>query len=312
MAAAQGASVTVRAPAKINLQLSVGAPGEDGYHPLATVFHAVALYDEVTASEAPDGAGIRVVVEGEQVQHVPRDDSNLAVKAARLLAEQAGVAPDVHLRIHKEIPVAGGMAGGSADAAAALVACDLLWQTGLGRDDLEALGAQIGADVPFALMGGTAVGTGRGDVLTAALARGDLHWVLAVSPEGLSTPAVYAECDRLRGSRPVLEPRISERLMQALGSGVAASVGRELTNDLQDAALSLRPALRQTLAVGEEYAALGALVSGSGPTVAFLVADSDRALDLTVALSASGLCSAVHRVSGPVHGARSVDPPRVR
>lgn len=312
MVAAQGASVTVRAPAKINLQLSVGAPGADGYHPLATVFHAVALYDEVTASEAPEGAGIRVAVEGEQVQRVPRDDSNLAAKAARLLAEQAGVAPDVHLRIHKEIPVAGGMAGGSADAAAALVACDLLWQTGLGRDDLEALGAQIGADVPFALMGGTAVGTGRGDVLTAALARGDLHWVLAVSPEGLSTPAVYAECDRLRGSRPVLEPRISERLMQALGSGVAAAVGRELTNDLQDAALSLRPALRQTLAVGEEYAALGALVSGSGPTVAFLVADSDRALDLTVALSASGLCSAVHRVSGPVHGARSVDPPRVR
>jgi 4-diphosphocytidyl-2-C-methyl-D-erythritol kinase len=123
---------------------------------------------------------------------------------------------------------------------------------------------------------------------------------------------VYAECDRLRGERPVLEPRISERLMQALGSGNPAAVGRELTNDLQDAALSLRPALRQTLDLGEEYAALGAIVSGSGPTVAFLVADSDRALDLTVALSASGLCTAVHRVSGPVHGARSVDPPRVR
>jgi 4-diphosphocytidyl-2-C-methyl-D-erythritol kinase len=312
MAAAQGAAVTVRAPAKINLQLSVGLPGADGYHPLATVFHAVSLYDEVTASPLPDGSGVQVEVDGDAAGAVPRDGTNLAVRAARLLAEQTGVPADVRLRIHKEIPVAGGMAGGSADAAATLVACDLLWQTGLARDDLEDLGARLGADVPFGLVGGTAVGSGRGDVLTPALARGEFHWVLAVSADGLSTPAVYAECDRLRGERPVLEPRISERLMQALGSGNPAAVGRELTNDLQDAALSLRPALRQTLELGEEYAALGAIVSGSGPTVAFLVADSDRALDLTVALSASGLCTAVHRVSGPVHGARSVDPPRVR
>lgn len=311
MAGPQGASVTVRAPAKINLQLSVGALGEDGYHPLATVFHAVSLYDEVTATAGSDGSGVRVEVDG-GAGRVPLDDTNLAVRAARLLAERTGVSPDVRLSIRKEIPVAGGLAGGSADAAAALVACDGLWQTGLGREDLEELGAELGADVPFALMGGTAVGTGRGDVLTPALARGDFTWVLAVAPEGLSTPAVYAECDRLRGERPVLEPHLSERLMQALSSGSAAAVGRELTNDLQEAALSLRPSLRQTLDVGEEYAALGALVSGSGPTVAFLVADADRALDLTVALSASGLCSAVHRVSGPVHGARSVDPPRVR
>jgi 4-diphosphocytidyl-2-C-methyl-D-erythritol kinase len=147
--------------------------------------------------------------------------------------------------------------------------------------------------------------------LTPALASGDFQWVLAVSGEGLSTPAVYAECDRLRGGRPVLEPRISDRFMQALRSGDAAAVGAELANDLQEAALSLRPSLRQTLAIGAEYSALGGLVSGSGPTVAFLVADSDKALDLTVALSASGTCQAVHRVSGPVHGARSVDPPRV-
>lgn len=312
MAGAQGAAVTVRAPAKINLQLSVGGPGPDGYHSLATVFHAVSLYDELTASSLPVGAGVQVEVQGDPAGAVPRDASNLAGRAAQLLAAQTGVEPDVRLRIRKEIPVAGGMAGGSADAAAALVACDLLWQTGLTRDELETLGAQLGADVPFALVGGTAVGTGRGDVLTPALARGEFNWVLAVSAQGLSTPAVYAECDRLRGERPVLEPRISERLMQALGSGDPAAVGRQLTNDLQDATLSLRPSLRRTLQVGEEYAALGSVVSGSGPTVAFLVADSDRALDLTVALSAWGLCAAVHRVSGPVHGARSIDPPRVR
>jgi 4-diphosphocytidyl-2-C-methyl-D-erythritol kinase len=312
MAAAQVTSVTVRAPAKINLQLAVGRPGPDGYHGLATVYQAVGLYDDLTVTVATDGAGPQIEVTGDQTDQVPRDSTNLAVRAAALLAARTGVEPDVWLRLHKGIPVAGGMAGGSADAAAALVACDLLWQTGLGRDELEALGAELGADVPFALMGGTAVGTGRGDVLTQALARGDFHWVLAVADVGLSTPAVYAECDRLRGDRPVLEPRVSERLMQALGSGDAAAVGRELTNDLQAAALSLRPSLRQTLEIGQEYAALGGLVSGSGPTVAFLVADPDKALDLTVALSASGLCRAVHRVSGPVHGVRSVDPPRVR
>jgi 4-diphosphocytidyl-2-C-methyl-D-erythritol kinase len=312
MAPAQVASVTVRAPAKINLQLSVGRPGPDGFHGLATVYQAVGLYDDLTVSVAPEGAGTQIEVSGDQADDVPADASNLAVRAVALLAERAGVEPDVSIRLHKAIPVAGGMAGGSADAAAALVGCDLLWQTGLGRDDLEALGAELGTDVPFALMGGTAVGTGRGDVLTQALARGEFHWVLAVADGGLSTPAVYAECDRLRSDRPVLEPRVSERLMQALGSGDAEAVGRELTNDLQAAALSLRPQLQQTVDVGAEYAALGCLVSGSGPTVAFLVADPEKALDLTVALSASGLCRAVHRVSGPVHGARSMDPPRVR
>jgi 4-diphosphocytidyl-2-C-methyl-D-erythritol kinase len=312
MAGARVTSVTVRAPAKINLQLAVGRPEPDGYHGLATVYQAVGLYDELTVTPGAEGSGPQIEVSGDQADQVPTDGSNLAVRAVALLAARTGNEPDVQLRLHKTIPVAGGMAGGSADAAAALVACDVLWQTGLARDELEGLGAELGADVPFALMGGTALGTGRGDVLTQALARGDFHWVLAVADGGLSTPAVYAECDRLRADRQVLEPRISERLMHALGAGDAEAVGRELTNDLQPAALSLRPALRRTLDIGEEYAALGGLVSGSGPTVAFLVADPDSALDLTVALSASGLCRTVHRVSGPVHGARSVDPPRIR
>jgi 4-diphosphocytidyl-2-C-methyl-D-erythritol kinase len=160
-------------------------------------------------------------------------------------------------------------------------------------------------------MGGTAVGTGRGDALTPALARGDLHWVLALSSQRLSTPAVYAECDRLRADRQVIEPRVSERMMHGLRSGDAVVIGRELSNDLQAAAISLCPELAGTLAVGADYGALGGVVSGSGPTIAFLVSDPERALDLAVALTASGACDAVHRVSGPVHGARSVDPPRV-
>jgi 4-diphosphocytidyl-2-C-methyl-D-erythritol kinase len=310
MSGAHEVSVTVRAPAKINLQLSVGAPGPDGYHELATVFHAVELYDELTA-ELAGSTDLAVTVEGDESHLVPLDDTNLAVRAARLLAARTGVPADVHLHINKDIPVAGGMAGGSADAAAALVACDLLWRTGLPREELHELAAELGADVPFALMGGTAIGTGRGESLTPALARGAFHWVLATSGEGLSTPAVYAECDRLRDGRPVLEPRVSDRLMQGLRAGDAALVGAELSNDLQAAAISLRPSLRGTVEVGEEYGALGSVVSGSGPTVAFLVADAERALDLAVALSASGVCQQVHRVSGPAHGVRSVDPPRV-
>jgi 4-diphosphocytidyl-2-C-methyl-D-erythritol kinase len=302
--------VTVRAPAKLNLQLSVGQPGPDGYHELATVFQAVGLYDELTASPS-GGGGIRVTAEGGQADHVPTDATNLAARAARLLAARTGVAPDVDLHIRKEIPVAGGMAGGSADGAAALVACDLLWRTGLSRDDLHELAAELGADVPFALMGGTAVGTGRGDLLTPALARGELHWVLGLSGQRLSTPEVYAECDRLRGAKAVIEPRVSDRMMQGLRSGDAAVVGAELANDLQPAALSLCPDLALTLAVGDEYGALGSVVSGSGPTIAFLVSDDERALDLAVALTASGTCELVQRVSGPVHGVRSLDPPRV-
>jgi 4-diphosphocytidyl-2-C-methyl-D-erythritol kinase len=311
MSDVRAARVTVRAPAKLNLQLNVGKPGPDGYHDLATVFHAVGLYDEVTVTPGESGGGVRITVEGVQAGLVPLDDTNLAARASRLLAARTGRPPDVHLHIRKEIPVAGGMAGGSADGAAALMACDLLWRTGLAREDLHELAAELGADVPFALLGGTAVGTGRGDSLTPALARGDLHWVLALSSDRLSTPEVYAECDRLRGDRQVIEPRVSERMMQGLRSGDAAVIGSELSNDLQAAAISLCPDLAATLSVGEDYGALGGVVSGSGPTIAFLVSDAERALDLAVALTASGACDLVHRVSGPVHGARSVDPPRV-
>lgn len=316
-----GAPITVRVPAKINLQLAVGAARDDGYHELATVFHAVSLYDDITAMTPDDDADdadddyadgsargeITVTVSGEQADQVPAGPDNLAVRAARLLAGRAGVEAGARLHISKDIPVAGGMAGGSADAAAALVACDLLWGTGLSRDELRALGGELGSDVPFALMGGTAIGSGRGERLTPALARGRYHWVLAIADQGLSTPAVYAETDRLRGRSVQVEPQVSPALMQALRSGDAKALGATLSNDLQEAACRLAPYLRATLDVGHQNGALGSVVSGSGPTVAFLVSDNEHALNLAVALTASGVVRSVKRVHGPVHGARNVE-----
>jgi 4-diphosphocytidyl-2-C-methyl-D-erythritol kinase len=295
--------VTARVPAKVNLQLSVGAVRPDGYHDLVTVFQAVGLYDDVVARP---GSGLTLTAEGEGVDAVPLDETNLAARAARLLAAEGGVAADVSLHLRKGIPVAGGMAGGSADAAGALLACAALWGLRLDRSDLLALAGRLGADVPFALMGGTAVGVGRGDRLTPALARGGFHWVFALADGGLSTPAVYGELDRLRADQVLPEPRVADALMQALRAGDAVALGRALSNDLQRAALALKPRLAMTLELGAECGALGAVVSGSGPTCAFLARDEEHSLDLAVALTAGGVCRTVKRAQGPVHGARLV------
>lgn len=303
-------SVTVRAPAKVNLQLSVGQPGADGFHPLATVFQAVGLHDEVTATPAPGGT-FTVEVSGVDAARVPGDDSNLAVKAARALVVAAGpeTAPrlGVHLAIRKHIPVAGGMAGGSADAAAALLACDALWGLHLDRSQLSEVAATVGSDVPFSLLGGTAVGLGRGDQLTPALSRGGWHWVLLVSRSSLSTPAVYLELDRLRAGRLLVEPRVSDTLMQALRSGDPTALGAAMHNDLQPAALSLLPELDMLLEQVHAAAPAGALVSGSGPTVAVLAEDDQHAAELAVALADAPGVSRVLRASGPVPGCRVVD-----
>ncbi|MET0740298.1 MAG: 4-(cytidine 5'-diphospho)-2-C-methyl-D-erythritol kinase [Candidatus Nanopelagicales bacterium] len=299
-------AVTVRVPGKVNLQLSVGGARDDGYHDVVSVFQAVSLFDDVAATQAPPGAGISVAVSGQQ-RGVPTDHTNLAARAAQLLADHAGVEPDVHLRVDKMIPVSGGMAGGSADAAGALLACDALWDTRYGRDQLLALASRLGADVPFSLVGGTAVGVDRGDRLTPALVRSRFHWVFALADEAMSTPAVYRELDRLRDGERVRKPTVSDSLMHALGTGDAAALGLALRNDLEPAAISLLPSLARTLDVGYEYGALGSVVSGSGPTCAFLVQDADDALDLAVALSAAGVCRTVKRAHGPVPGARLVD-----
>ena len=299
-------SITVRVPAKVNLQLSVGPREANGYHNLVSVFQAVSLFDDVTVTKSHEGSGVTITVSGEQTHGVPEDSSNLAVQAALLIADKFDFDADVHIEVKKSIPVAGGMAGGSADAAATLVAMDALYKLEATREELLELGSELGSDVPFMIAGGTAVGTGRGDQLTAALSRGTYHWVFALSSVGLSTPAVYGECDRMRAELEVAAPKVSDVLMQALLTGDPAQVGAALSNDLQNPACSLRPALSLVLEVGRDYGALGAIVSGSGPTVAFLVADEEAGLDLAVALTASGVVGSVGRATGPVHGARVI------
>ncbi len=365
-----GAAVTVRVPAKVNLQLAVGPARADGYHSLVTVFHAVSLFDEVTVRKA-ERTSVRAA--GEDAASVPAGKTNLAWQAVAALAAATGrKARDsaVLIEIRKRIPVAAGLAGGSADAAATLVACNELWQTGLSQRELAQIAAGLGSDVPFALVGGTAVGRGRGEELTPALVAGSYHWALAFAHAGLSTAQVYATCDRIRATRAradglaadtqpapgqagpgqagpgqagpavagragaadavrraaatghpslpgpqtgVPEPELSRELMTALRSGDPARVGPLLTNDLQAAAVSLLPELRRALAAGREYGALGAIVSGSGPTCAFLARDAAHAGDLAVALTGAGVCRAVARASGPAPGAAVVRPqPRAR
>lgn len=296
-------SVTVRAPGKVNLYLAVGDLRDDGYHELTTVFHAVSLADDVTVRDA-DVLSIEIAGQGED--ELPTDERNLAWQAAEAFAEHVGRAPDVSILINKDIPVAGGMAGGSADAAAVLVAMNELWRAGVPRRDLHQLAARLGSDVPFALHGGTALGTGRGEQLATVLARNVFHWVLAFAEGGLSTPKVFAEIDKLReqGDPPRLGD--ADELLAALAAGDAHRLAPLLGNELQAAAVSLSPGLRRTLRAGEAAGALAGIVSGSGPTCAFLCSSADAAVQVSAELAGAGVCRTVRVASGPVQGAQVV------
>lgn len=302
------ASVHVRAPGKINVFLKVGSVMEDGYHDVAIAYQAVSLYEDVVVSSADD---FSVELDGTvELSRVPIDGANIAIKAARLLAARTGYEGGARIRIGKHVPVTGGMGGGSADAAATLLACDALWGTELPREDMLELARKLGADVPFAFTGGTAIGTGRGDELSPALAQGTFSWVLALADFGLSTPEVYRELDlhRERHAQDIFpadpRPSVDTDVLQALRAGDPRMLAAAMHNDLQAAALHLEPSLGEVLELGEQNGALAGIVSGSGPTVAFLAADPDSALELQVALSAARLN--VVRATGPVHGARIV------
>jgi 4-diphosphocytidyl-2-C-methyl-D-erythritol kinase len=302
--AAVPSPVTVRVPAKINLHLAVGALRSDGYHDLATVFHAVSLFDEVTVA-ATEHPGVEV--HGEGAGEVPTDGANLAWRAVELVAAHAGRRPDVRVVLRKGIPVAGGMAGGSADAAGALVGLSALWKLDLTRDELSRMAAELGSDVTFALHGGTALGTGRGDMVVPVLSRHPQHWVFAFHRGGLATPEVYRELDRLRGgARP--PERSVEPVLEAVAGGDPRQLALCLGNDLQAAAVSMAPALRRTLRAGVDAGALAGIVSGSGPTCAFLCADAENAIDVAAQLAGVGVCRTVRVAHGPVPGARLVDP----
>lgn len=300
--------VHARAPGKINVFLKVGALLDDGYHDLATAYQAVSLYEEVRASAADD---FSVSFTGSiDCSTLPTDGSNLAIRAATLLAHRAGYRRGVRLEIEKNVPIAGGMGGGSADAAATLVACDSLWGTDFGREELLGLAAQLGSDVPFSFCGGTAIGAGRGDRLSPALATGNFHWVLALADFGMSTPRVYRELDRHRDRHAqdiypaTNQPYVDVNVLQALRAGDAHLLAEVMHNDLQAPALHLEPQLGELIGLGEENGALAGMISGSGPTVAFLTADPDAAVELQHALTAAKVT--VVRATGPVHGARLV------
>jgi 4-diphosphocytidyl-2-C-methyl-D-erythritol kinase len=298
--------VTARAPAKVNVHLAVGPLRPDGFHELRTVYLAVSLFDTVTVRP---GDGLSLAVSGEGADVVPADRRNLVWRAAELLADSAGIAADADMAVAKSIPAAAGLAGGSADAAAALVALDALWGTRASRDDLADLAAQLGSDVPFSLLGGVALGSGRGERLSPVLARTPSHWVLGIAGEGLATPTVYAELDRLRAAGRVPDgtgPASDEPVIAALRSGSPEVLAEVLGNDLQAPALALRPELRRALAAATEAGAAGVLVSGSGPTVAALAADEQSAVRLTAALAGAGVFRTVRAVHGPVAGARLV------
>lgn len=289
--------VIVEVPAKINLALGVAPLGADNFHELITIFHAVSLFDTVTAK--PSSSGVTLTIEGEGAKWLPVNDSNLAVKAAKLLAKHHGIEPQVDLHIEKRIPVSGGMAGGSADAAGALIACDRLWETNTSREELESLAAQLGSDVTFSLHGGTALGSGRGQLITSVITTGEYHWVVALAEGGLSTPKVYSEFDRMQAVLRSGPPQVPTQLLLALRAGDSRELGAGLINDLEPAALSLMPSLRKTLDTGRDLGAIGAMVSGSGPTCIFLAASQDQAVNLAASLSGAGVCRSVRIAVGP-------------
>lgn len=297
------AEVRVTAPAKINLCLGVGPVRPDGYHPLATVYQAVSLYDEVVLRPA-DADRLTVSGDGVDVSEVPLDGTNLALRAVHLLGEHHGRELPVEMHLRKRIPVAGGLAGGSTDAAAALVGADSLFELHTPREELLEIAARLGSDVPFCVVGGTAMGTGRGELVTPVMTRGRYWWVVLPDAGGLSTPAVYGEFDRLHADRPVPDPEVPDALFAALRAGDPTALGAALSNDLERASFSFRPDLVEVLATGRRHGAVGALVSGSGPTTVFLCEDEFMARDVDLSLRDELDVPAAYVVSGPVAGAR--------
>lgn len=297
-------AVTVRAAAKVNLCLGVGPVRDDGYHPLATVYQAIGMYDDVTLAPADTWQLEVRAHERIDLAEVPLDDSNIALRAGRLLARHHGLDRAALVVIDKGIPVAGGLAGGSADAAATLLGLDRMWDLHTPDDDLLRLAGELGSDVPFALIGGTARGDGRGELVQRVEDSGSWWWVVVESDIGLSTARVYGEHDQLRPDAP--QPVVPERLLTALAAGDPEALAACLANDLHAPALHLRPDLGDLLEQGERAGALRGIVSGSGPTCVFLCADHESAHGVRHALEEAGH-TRVQVANGPVAGAHVVE-----
>jgi 4-diphosphocytidyl-2-C-methyl-D-erythritol kinase len=298
-------SVTVRAAAKVNLHLGVGRPREDGFHPLATVYQTLSLHDDVTASTRARWSVALVCEDDIERSAFPLGEDNIVVRAGRLLAAHHADDRAAELVVRKSIPIAGGLAGGSADAAAALVALDRLWDLQTSDDVLLSLAAQLGSDVPFALVGGTALGGGRGEVVTPLLDEGTRWWVVVPAATGLSTPVVYRHFDELSPDAPA-EVTVPQALLAALADPDNRVLAAALRNDLQPAAIDLRPELGDLIEAGERAGALRGLVSGSGPTCLFLCSDRGSADRVRTALLDTGLPRVLVAL-GPVSGTHVVE-----
>ncbi|KAB3523060.1 4-(cytidine 5'-diphospho)-2-C-methyl-D-erythritol kinase [Corynebacterium zhongnanshanii] len=309
-------SVTAVAHGKVNLHLSVGDVRPDGYHELTTIFQSLNLREQVRLSAPEPGEEPQLTVEGHSAHLVPTDSSNLAWRAVELLAQRRGRyrgqyhADDApafpHIHITKEVPVAGGMAGGSADAAAALRAGVEYFGMDIDQRELMGMAATLGADVPFCLLGGTALGTGKGEELVNVPTRGQYHWAIATDKRGLSTPTVFAKLDEQRAAKDMPRAGAPDGVMQALLSGDPHRLGALLANDLQAPAISLMPSLRETLAQAAEAGAIAAIVSGSGPTIAMLCESEEHAVDVATAVAVSGTASATAVTSSPGVGAHLI------
>ncbi|MFM6971754.1 MAG: 4-(cytidine 5'-diphospho)-2-C-methyl-D-erythritol kinase [Rhodoluna sp.] len=301
-------SIRVSTPAKINLLFGVGALQPDGYHEVASLYHAVDLLDELKIKSSSSWSiELSGNISQAQKDAVPSGEDNLVVRAAKQVAKMSGIESPhpVSFEITKNIPVAGGLAGGSADAAAALIAVNELWCTGLSGEQLHTAAVALGSDVPFSLIGGTAIGKGRGENLEPIEGVKKFNWVLAFSEIGLSTPLVYRRLDEIRTSRgeDITAARnldVPQKLIDALRSGDARALAAELRNDLQEAAIDLRNELSEVIQTGKSAGALVGFISGSGPTVAFLTDSAESSQGVCEALKAVGIEAVA--VSGPVVG----------
>jgi 4-diphosphocytidyl-2-C-methyl-D-erythritol kinase len=300
--------IRASAPAKVNLVFEVGQLEADGYHSVNSLFLALELREELTLVKGEAGTGISIYVHGDSlpeahINAVPTDQSNLVHKTAVLFAQKLGKQiPDLQIDIRKRIPVAGGMAGGSADAAAMLVAMNEFMHLEHGTpnltiEELAAIGAELGSDVPFCLYGGMAIGTGRGEVITALTDLAfETNWLLCASSKGLSTPTVYAAFDEM-GSHTLFTD-----LTDASAIASVHELGQQMTNDLEQAAFRLMPSLSELVDQLEQLGAIRAMVSGSGPTIAALFDSEAKAVEVSNLLKSQGLVALTAK--GQALGAR--------
>ncbi|MEX2441073.1 MAG: 4-(cytidine 5'-diphospho)-2-C-methyl-D-erythritol kinase [Pontimonas sp.] len=292
-------SVVAQAPGKINLGLWVGPPDDSGYHPVLTAFQAVDLWEVVTLTEAHSLT--LSVTGGVDCSGVPLGPHNIAWMALEKFARARDdtEVPAVSISIDKSVPVAGGMAGGSADAAATLLALQQWWQPPMADWQIAALAAELGSDVPFSLQGGSAIGRGRGVLLTAVYPKAPLHLVVVPAAFELSTAAVYRQSDG-QGPRPPLAADLPDGFLDAWLAGDAARLAPLLHNDLEAPARDLRPELSTTLDDVHSAGALRAMVSGSGPTVLGFAKDADHARAIARTLGTQGYLPIVtHTVVTP-------------